>query len=55
MNLIDELPVWGEALPEAVSHMRINVDILKKELSDHVDQELKRFHEGLKCQTQLKN
>ena len=33
---------------EVARLMRINIDIFKKELSDHVSMEIDRFHESIK-------
>ncbi len=32
---------------EVARLMRINIDILKKEITEHVDMELRRFHDGM--------
>lgn len=54
---IDEMkPIYIEKFPEyhvfnfqnISTLMRINVEILKKEITDHVDKELKRFKDETK-------
>ncbi len=45
---ITQIPEYTPTSEEIAKQMRINADIIKKEISDHVDQELKRFKEELK-------
>ncbi len=40
------MPYTGNDYSEIFQFMRTNIDILKKELSDHVDKELARFRQG---------
>jgi len=42
---ICKIPEGIPTFEETSKQMRINVDILKKEFTDHVDKEIKRFRE----------
>lgn len=48
------IPVYTPTFEEISTQMRINADIIMKEISDHVDAELKRFKEGITIPDRLK-
>lgn len=55
-NLIDfrwKMPVCMPEPSEIAIQMRINADIIMKEVSDHVDAEVKRFRESIEDHKKL--
>jgi hypothetical protein len=49
------IPDFAPAYREVAKQMRINVDILKKEISDHIDKELERLSKEMKvCECKKK-
>ncbi len=45
---ITRIPEYSPTFEELSKQMRINADIIMKEISDHVDSELERFKTGMK-------
>lgn len=41
------IPEYSPTFEEISKQMRINIDILKHEITEHVDNELKRFKDGM--------
>jgi len=42
------IPTYTPSFEDVSKQMRINLDVLKKEFSDHVDSEIERFNKNIK-------